>query len=508
MTPLDLPLYNLQSDEGPRTASTESIEKIVESGDSAVGQRVTLTVTAARLGDLSASRPQELLLARLLKERPQLAELRVLLAVTGPRVAALTLTGRPAGARPLAICLQLAAGAQQPVITEGDCQCEHGITCTQHSQHFRAVAEAGQLQVCVDRVHHRPSGVVLRRLLASCPHLQLLHVRTGSWRDLRVWQEGGALPGVRHLAITSRSACGDIQALSQLFPELRQLSLSREADERREERCTCRFRATTLLPRLESVRLENVCATATAAIRAYAKSLHTLQLKSCSLTSPSSEYLNRASEYQTARAASLGGSRTFRDIIQAILRRKLITLPNIQIRRLQVTDNVVDVALLNRNFPCLKALEVECHELTAEAETKPVAGPALWFPCLERLQLRFSGSDTAEPCILQRPLPRLTHYEQSFGSVRLSQLAVCCPRLQVLRLDPVLLEQTDSTGQLPQLQQLTVSWCGSDTLEMMVTGMPALQRVSVLDPPFLDKRCWMEVTERLSERQIQVALEW
>ena len=403
MTPLDIPLFTMKAAEEPAdgptlTSSTESIQKLsLDDEPTPDQQTVTVAITATT------------------------SELRVLFALSGRDLFSATLVGKAAGARPLVVTLQ---GATE--LAEADCCCDGELVCAPHSRASAAASSCGALHVLVDRGQPRQSVSLLRRLLDGCGRLALLHARLGSWRDLRVWQEGRVFATVRQLAITSNGACCDIHALAQLFPELRQLRLTREA-ERREERCTCRFRTTTLLPRLETVELQNVCPTATAAIRAYAKSLHTLKLKSCRLTSPSCEYLNSA-DYRS------NGQRGFREIIQAILRRKLITLPNIQIRRLEVTNAAVDVALINRNFPCLKSLEIECGELTAETE-KATSAP-LWFPCLERLAVRLNGPDSAEPCILARPLPRLTEYEQSFGSLRLSQVAAACPRLERLSLDP------------------------------------------------------------------------
>ncbi|KAF0293744.1 hypothetical protein FJT64_008502 [Amphibalanus amphitrite] len=499
MTPLDIPLFTMKAAEEPTdgptlTSSTESIQKLSLDDESAPAgqsqQTVTVSATATRLADLVAERPADLLAARLLRQRPQLADLRVLHAVSGRDLFSATLAGRAGGARPLVVTLQ---GTTE--ISEVDCGCEPELVCGPHSRAAAAAAHCGSLQVLLDRSQPRQGGTLLRRLLDGCDRLAQLHLRLGSWRDLRVWQEGRVFATVRQLAVTSNSACCDIHALSQLFPELRQLRLTREA-ERREERCTCRFRATTLLPRLETVELQNVCPTATAAVRAYAKSLHTLKLKSCRLTSPSCEYLN-SGDYRGS------GQRGFRDIIQAILRRKLITLPNIQIRRLEVTNAAIDVALINRNFPCLKSLEMECGELTAETE-KATSAP-LWFPCLERLAVRLNGSDSAEPCILARPLPRLTEYQQSFGSLRLTRLAAACPRLERLSLDPVLLEDE---AELPALRHLLVSWCGSEALAQMTLRMPALEQVRVLEPPHLEKRSWMGLEEELGARHVQLTLEW
>ncbi|KAF0301849.1 hypothetical protein FJT64_003061 [Amphibalanus amphitrite] len=367
------------------------------------------------------------LTARLLRRRPTHAELAQLYCLTSRRLTSARLSGKAAGCRARAVALRLRAPRLKQLVCDIICDCDATDICDGHSAVVRLAVSSRYLRVFEDSSRHCLSGRALHRLLSQCPLLERLSLRLPTPDTVRELLTGRSFPAMQQLELRSERAggCWDISALAQLFPGLQVLTLTGQPAPAgvgpAEERCSCRYRVGPRLPQLETARLEHLCGAAAAGVRAAAPRLHTLRLLEC---------VRPASEAGTGarRPASLGG------LVRAVLRRRLATLPSDQVRRLQLCQHTVDAAFVNRLFPQLQTLAVQCSVLDGPAPA--CGGSPLWFPCLERLSVHLSGGGDSweEPAFLRRPVPCLTEYRQSFGCVSVRRLAAACPLLESLRL--------------------------------------------------------------------------
>lgn len=462
-----------------------------------------------------------------------------------------------------------------------------GCVCSLHKQllHLLATDCCGhQLYISWKRTGHQVvQKWLLLRLLAACcrrspeTHLQLVMNDGRELRSLLAadnssssvpslsssssWPTSNSTPCLSHidrLQLLSGSRCVDVTSVGKLFPRLLTLEvitrhrLDKQMQQHQsngsvsvppdEERCVCRYRVSggsaVQLEHLRVALLDTVCSSALAAIRTCAKQLCTLQLIECRLKAPRSVCLPAVSGRVVGGASgsgrvvggvnTSGRGRSFREIIQTVLRRKVVTLPNIQIRALSVRGrSCPSASLVNSNFPCLKRLCVFMSSDSAgwsQTESVPLdsvgkeTSSQLWFPSLEWLRVDYSGcgggeGGESEPlAILQRPLHRLVHYAQNFGRIGWLRLMRACPALRSVAFDPVLLVLPPPSASLARsssgVQHVTVSWCDPETLERLTALTPALQRLQVVDPPVSDKNAWSALVDRLRKQDVHVELLW